>query len=157
MRALGHPQSAERTKALSDAEVELLEAVRIDPRYGDAYLNLAVTRYHQGAFDAALTYAQRAAQLAPMQGAARAIAGNSLFRLNRFAESIEQIRAAIALGFVDDDTYNFLGAGLLQSGDARGAVDASTRALERTPNNAEIARNLQVARRAMNEMSVPSQ
>ncbi len=157
MRALGHPQSAQRTKALADAAAELLEAVRIDPHSGDAYLNLAVTRYHQGDYAGALTYTLDASREAPMLGAPHAVAGNALFRMQRFPESIEQIRTAISLGFIDDDTFNFLGAALLQTGDYRGAVDAFSRGVERTPNNAELQRNLQVARSALaNEMSVPS-
>jgi tetratricopeptide (TPR) repeat protein len=153
MRALASPPSADRGAALAQAASHLQEAVRIDPIDADALLNLAVTRYQLGQYPDALELGRAAYTRAPQLGAAHAVAGSALFRMQRFSESVQENRAALAQGYIADDTWNFVGAALLQTGDYAGAVDAFTRASERVPQDQEIRRNLETARRALAQPS----
>ncbi len=68
--------------------------------------------------------------------------GNALHALGRMEHAAQAIRAAIAAGSRDADTYNLLGVVLFQSGDVKAASESFERALVLDPGHGDARANL---------------
>src|SRR5262245_8343771 len=76
----------------AEAEKRFREAIRIDPAFTQAYLNLAQTLAAQGRFPEAEPVAQDAARLAPAQSSALTTLAMIQVRLGRSGEAIANFR-----------------------------------------------------------------
>jgi len=78
------------------AERRHRQAIDIDPRFPDAWVNLAVELQNQGRPDEAFRVARAAVELAPWLPRARVNLALGLAERERYDEAVEQLEAAVA-------------------------------------------------------------
>jgi Flp pilus assembly protein TadD len=108
---------------LREAEAELLEAVRLSPRYAWAHAQLAVLLDLEEKPDEALAHHERAVALEPDNPGWLNNRAFSRFAREQTAEAIADYRQAVRLAPGDARIRNNLGFALARSGDFRGAAE----------------------------------
>jgi tetratricopeptide (TPR) repeat protein len=107
-------------KRQDDAKTEFSRAIALDPKMAAAQLNLGLVLIDSDPGAAAEAFLH-AAELQPTESRPRFLAGFSLEHAGKFAEAIEQYRAAQGLSPKDYEVHFALGRVLLRTGDAPGA------------------------------------
>lgn len=119
----------------AEAEADLLQAVRADPKHAGAHGAVAILYDLQGRADAALEHHRRAAALAPRDPALLNNLAFSLLVHGRPKEAIEGFREALRLSPTDARIRNNLGLAYAAAGDLTQA--AAQFALGGTPAQAK--------------------
>jgi tetratricopeptide (TPR) repeat protein len=125
-----------------DASVEFRNAVRLDPRFVDAYYQLAqadlAQRDWQGAYDSL----QRAIELDPSRLDARLDRGRLYLAARQFDKAEEEARAILLDDPKNAGAYQLLGASLMGQQKADSAVEAFTKVTELLPSDTSSYVNL---------------
>lgn len=110
-------------------------AVQKDPKFGEAYKNLALAYCDSGRVDQALEPAKKAVELSPDFAKARYVLGKVFFRMERFDDALKQLREAIRLNPKYDKAYFLTGESydLLNKPDE--ALTALDEAIRLVPNS----------------------
>src|SRR5689334_6946710 len=101
-------------------------ATQKDPKFGEAYKNLALAYCDSGRVNEALEPAKKAVELSPDFPKARYVLGKVFFRMELFDDAIKQLREAIRLNPKYDKAYFLLG----QSYDLLNKPDEALTALD---------------------------
>ena len=109
-------------KRWEEAKAEFSRAIALDPKMAPAYLNLGLVLMDTNPEEAAQAFLQTA-DLQPTESRPRFLAGLALEHSGKFAEAIEQYRAALAISPKDYDCHFALGRVLLRTSDAVGAEE----------------------------------
>jgi tetratricopeptide (TPR) repeat protein/tRNA A-37 threonylcarbamoyl transferase component Bud32 len=130
---------------LNEAEANARKAVELDSQLPAAYVTLGWVHDATGKYDLALQEFQQALHLEPLNGLAMAGLARSYNRSGRIADAEATYQRAIALRNNDWDAYN----NYAQFSQARGkyaqAITQYQKALQLTPDNAQVLANLGAA------------
>jgi protein O-GlcNAc transferase len=118
---------------LAEAERACQEALRIDPRNGDAQHFLGVIAFQRGAYDVAEKLISQAIAWHPANAPAHNNLGNALLQLGRARDAVASYRQAIALQPAYLDAHANLCTTLTQIGELDEAVAAYRAALALAP------------------------
>jgi Flp pilus assembly protein TadD len=122
--SLGYVLLNERREDQSaEAIKEFQAAIDANPRYVDAFCNLAVALLRQRRLDDAETAARRACELDPLDARACHNLGNVLYVQGRLADAAEVLRQAADLAPGSALVHNDLGKVLLDAGRLDEAID----------------------------------
>jgi TolB-like protein/Tfp pilus assembly protein PilF len=88
-----------------DAEVEFLQAIRINPKYAGAYLDYSINLYVLKRFDEALEIARKGAELDPLSTLGTSAVGDVLKHMRRYDEAKEAFKKALAMDPGNDSTH----------------------------------------------------
>jgi tetratricopeptide (TPR) repeat protein len=131
--------NAEKAKTFYEA------AIKIDPRYAQAYNNLGLLLLDQNALDEALDNFQSAIKLSPNLEEAHNNAGVTLIKKNCHASAKNFFESAIAINKNFFEAYNGLGIVYKHNKDYETAITQFRIAFNLQPNYHEAARNLALA------------
>lgn len=110
------------------------------PPTGEGNFYLGYRAYHEGRFEEAIAYYQRAVEINPDFALAWGHLGATQYRLKRFAEAEESLRRAIQVDEKYANAYYNLALVLDQLGKRREALRSCRRAVELDPNDFQAAR-----------------
>jgi Flp pilus assembly protein TadD len=124
-----------REGKLSEASAHFNEAIRISPRFADAYLNLGETFLNTGEIDKSIVYITKAIDLRQNYAAAYLDLGAAMFRKGRSDDALGNFNRALAIDpYLADGSYN-KGIVLSKAGNADEAIECFTIALKINPDN----------------------
>jgi len=118
-----------------DAIVELEHAVRLNPKFTEAHLNLGNALAEQGRLADALSHLTTAIQLEPSLVEAQIGSGNALLKQNKAGEAAPHFRKAIQLKPGLAQAHTGLGSALAMQGFLDGAVVEYREALRLDPQS----------------------
>lgn len=133
---------------LTEAVDQYRQALRIDPKYGDAYYNAGRALRKLGNVPAAVGFLAQAVQLAPHDFAARRDFASVLFQAGLMPAAIEQFEEALRLRPDDPgapEIRNNLGMALCATGRVPEGIAQFRAALRANPHLALARRNLAIA------------
>ncbi|MCP4264620.1 MAG: tetratricopeptide repeat protein, partial [Candidatus Brocadiaceae bacterium] len=130
---------------LVEAEVQVREALRLQPNYPDAQNVLGVVLQEQNRLDEARQCFQLALQTSPQHAQLRLNYANLLSALHEFDAAIEEYKKALAMRPDHLKTLLNAGATLVEAKRSRPAIQLLERALQLDSNNADIRFNLGIA------------
>ncbi|MEQ8403579.1 MAG: tetratricopeptide repeat protein [Oceanicaulis sp.] len=143
--ALAHQAMAlclERLGRLSSALGFYQRAYDLDPRNADLYLNLGMLAWKLDMLDTAETFLRLHTKMAPHSMAGTSNLAGLLRDQQKYADSIEILRAAIYANPDSPDLWNSLGTTLLESGDLHQAATFYQEALRLNPDFDRAHHNL---------------
>jgi Flp pilus assembly protein TadD len=135
-------QAAGRT---SDAEQAYRRAIRVDPKYPQAWNNLANLLAGSGHPAEAINTYQQALQHTPWDSQIYVNLGLTLFDNGRLAEAQRALAAAVKANPMDDDAHANFGALLLALGQIKQARTELETALAINPDHGKARKNLAIA------------
>jgi len=124
------------------AEIQFRNALKIDPRFADAYLQLSKAAIATARWQDAFGNLQRAVQLDPGLTEARLTIGRLYLSAHQFDQAEEQAQAILQRDPSNVEAYQLLGAVYLSSGREDEARDAFARSIKLAPNDASGYINL---------------
>jgi protein kinase/serine/threonine-protein kinase len=131
------------TEARLNAQIDLLrQAVAIDPRFAEAYAEMANSYYALGAYGdltalpRGLDAAHRAIEIDPQMGFAREALALNLQQMGRLQEALSEYRRAIALAPSHTAILNDMSFGEVTAGRFDEALAHARRAMDLVPNTA---------------------
>ena len=127
---------------LSEAMIQLVQAVRLKPDDPDAHSNLGIVLGQSGHLPEAIGEFDEALRLKPDLAPAHDNLGIALRRSGRVSEAIEQIKESLRLDPHLAGAHNNLGIALSQAGRLHEAGEQFEQALRDDPNNAAARDNL---------------
>jgi len=130
----------EQLGQLEEAQRAFASAVKAEPSFAEAHNGLGVAMLRAGRAAEAAASFDRALALDPRSAETRLNFANALRRLGREALAAQHYREAAALAAGRDDLLRIATLGILDSGDAQGAIPLLRDLLSRTPGDA-IARS----------------
>jgi len=130
---------------LDEAQNAYGEALRLDPKYVKASVNMALVFLSQSKLDESRKYYERALELEPQNGEVRSGYAYILERLGRIDEARGQYEQAVRLSPTSARLLYTYGAFLDKRGELDGAIAQYRRALEVNPNLADAHSELATA------------
>jgi len=130
---------------LEAARAEAVKAVESGPTSATAQRFLASASNDAGRTDEALSHAQRAVALDPMDGACHLQLGMILVRQNQVEPAIAEMLRALELEPENVSAYNLLQAGLSKTGRGDEAIRVALEGLAVDPHDAELHHALGVS------------
>jgi tetratricopeptide (TPR) repeat protein len=146
-------QSLHRQRRLTEAELHLHDALRLNPNYPGAHNGLGNIFRDQSRLEEALGCYQTALALRPDLPEFHNNLGNALRELNRLHEAEAAYREALRLRPDYADTWSNLGNLLIERNANREAIQAYRRALELVPDDAETHWNISFSLLQAGELS----
>jgi len=122
----------------NDAISGFLEAIRINPGYSSAHLNLGKILAGQGRTVEALTELHKAVKLAPADADARRSLGNLLFAEGQTDEAVKQFEEAVHFQTNIPESWQALAGLLLKNGQTQAALSELQAAVQAMPSNPYI-------------------
>ena len=129
----------------ADAQAQLEEALRRNPRYAEAHSNLGLVLQAQGFLNNGLEHLRTAVQLKPKDDAVHFNLGGGLLAVGQPDAAIREFRAAIALNPENAGAHFNLGVILGPRNQLNEAIVHLQRAVEINPLNGDAYHNLAVA------------
>ncbi len=123
----------ENQKKYSKAIDDFKKAIRLNPRYVDAYIELAYVYYLQERFDLQLEVLERAVKLAPNNAEAWASLGGAYEDLERYDDAIKAYIEAVSLDRRDKNSIHELGILYLAHGEKKLALEQIKKLTELDP------------------------
>ncbi len=127
---------------LDEAEANARKAIELDSQLPASYITLGWVHDQTGKHDLALQEFQQALRLDPLNGLAMAGLARSYRRSGRIADAEATYQRAIALRSNDWDAYNNYAQFLNVQGRSTEAITQFKKALQLTPDNAQVLANL---------------
>lgn len=140
-RAVQDPERVDRT-LLDEAVALLEEAVRLAPRYADAFYNLGNIRQRQGDTSAAVKLLNTALSINPTHGKSLNTLGVILLEEGQIEEGIARLNESLRSQPDNTDALYNLAAVQARHGDPAAAVAAYRRLLALSPQDIEAHRDL---------------
>lgn len=123
---------------LFEATAHFNEAIRISPRFADAYLNLGNAFLKTGEIDRSIVFINKAIDLRPKFASAFLDLGVAMFRKGRFDDALDNFNRALAIDpFLGDGNYN-KGVVLSKTGKSDEAIECFSTALKINPDNPDF-------------------
>ena len=122
------------------AEQELQRAIELDPQYAEAYQVYAWNLVYRGRYAEALETIQKAVNLEPNSARIRTVMAMILIKARQFDRAVRVSREAVQIDPGYARGYEALGRAALLNGDAEGAIQAISRAVELNANGEPKAR-----------------
>jgi len=120
---------------LNEASAHFSEAIRIAPRFPDAYVNLGEVLLKTGDIDKSVGLLAKAIELRPNNAIAYLDLGTAMFRKGRVGDALNDFDRALAINpGLGDGNYN-KGVVLSKAGRSNEAIEAFTAALDIDPSN----------------------
>ncbi len=123
-------------------EASYLNAIRIDPRFVPARINLAEFYFQSGRVNEAAPILEEGVNLQPNDGYAHEALGRFLIRTKQYGPGMERIARAVELLPERGDLRYFLGIGLNQTASYQEALPQLKKAVELEPSNVEYLMGL---------------
>jgi Tfp pilus assembly protein PilF len=129
----------------ADAQAQLEEALRLDPRDAEAHSNLGVVLQAQGRLADGMSHLRTAVQLKPKDDRVRFNLGNGLTAVGQPEAAMREFRSAIALNPENADAHHNLALILGPRRQLDEAIAHLRRVVELDPRNGDAYRNLALA------------
>ena len=140
--ARGLSRQSNKAAAIED----YTQAIRLNPKYSDAYLRRAIVRYEQGDKQGAITDYNEAIRLNPNTAIAYYNRGVALYNLRKYQEAIADFTQYINFDPNDISAYYARGASFRQLRDGRGTLADFDQIVRLAPNNPKAYFNRALAR-----------
>jgi tetratricopeptide (TPR) repeat protein len=127
------------------ARLQLDDAIKLDPAFAPAQLELGRAWLVEGKPDLALKALDKAVAHAPNDAEVHTSRGVALVALGKLSESIEALQKGASLAPNDADRHSNLGVALLAAGRVDDAVSAFERAVTLAPDDSHIRNDLGAA------------
>lgn len=144
-----HPQTMSlmgesyiKAGALSEAQVALTTALKLDPNRSEVLNNLGVVYKETGQLDKAIDYFNKALSINPWYSAASNNIAVVLEKKGQLAPAIEQYRKTLAIDPGNASFHNALGGALFRAGRVDEAARQFAQALRLDPKSAQASVNL---------------
>ena len=131
-----------------EAERHYRAALRLDPRYVNAHVNLAAILMSEGRSDEALPHLLAAVKCQPDHPFAHTNLGSILAEQNRLPEAERRFKRAIEVNPEDDVAHDYLGIVLARQGKIEEALEHFSEAVRLQPGNESYWNNYNRARAA---------
>jgi tetratricopeptide (TPR) repeat protein len=131
-----------KQKHYGDAVVEFRNAIRLDPRFADAYYQLAQAELAQQNWTGAYKDLQKAIELDPAQLDARLTRGRLFLAARQFDKAEEDANAVVLQDPRSAAAYELLGYTLGSQQKLKTALEAFSKVAELQPNDAHSYRNI---------------
>jgi Tfp pilus assembly protein PilF len=118
------------------------EAMKINPGFVDAPINVAIALANKGKMDEAIGYFSEALKINPDSDKAHINMGVALEKLGRTADAIHHYSEALRINPEFDEAHNNLGVALASQEKFDEAIDHYFEALRINPRSAEVHNNL---------------
>jgi Flp pilus assembly protein TadD len=118
------------------------EAMKINPGFVDAPINVAIALANKGKMDEAIGYFSEALKINPDSDKAHINLGVALEKLGRTADAIHHYSEALRINPEFDEAHNNLGVALASQEKFDEAIDHYFEALRINPRSAEVHNNL---------------
>lgn len=128
-----------------DAQAQLLEALRLDPRDAEAHSNLGTVLQAEGRLSEAIPHLREAVRLKPGDDRVHFNLGNGLLAAGQVEDAIAEFRAALSLNAENADAHFNLAMILGPRNQVDEAIDHLRRVVDIDPRRADAHRNLSVA------------
>ncbi len=116
------------------ARHHLLRALKYDPQFVPALVNMAITERMMGNLEDARDYAEQARKIAPNDAAVSLLLGNILMQDQKLDEASEMYRQALEEAPADAYLAYNLGISLVRQGKLEEAIMAFSRVIDKEPN-----------------------
>jgi tetratricopeptide (TPR) repeat protein len=153
--ALTHTSQASKYLALKDfgrARAELQSAIRIDPKYGEAYEMLGEVELQSGNTTGAISAFLQAVKLQPKSFSAHYGLAMAFLRNNDVKDGLRELKAAVSLRPSDINANYNLGILLLDQNQPAEAIEHLRKAQTPSENRPDLAYNLVRAELAANRL-----
>lgn len=137
-----------------EAEIELQNAIKIDPNYVDAHYQLAQCYKKQDAWTGVFTELNRVVALSPQNWNAQLELGNLLLAARQFPQAAGHAKLVVQAQPQNVDAHTLLAKALAAGGDAKGASDEMQKVIALAPNQSSTYLSLamvQFEAKQMNE------
>lgn len=122
----------------AEATQAYTQAIRLNPKLGEAHYNLGVLQYEQKQYDAALKSLQQAVALGTPDSGEYLYLGSTLRFLNRLAEAETHLRKSLQLNPKNGEVYLELGRAFYFDKKYPEALTELRKSAELLPNNADV-------------------
>ena len=141
--AFNHLARAKYQKGKADeALLSFQQAVKINPEYADAHINLANLLLQRGQVDEAVSHLQRALEINPTYALAHNNLGNILQKQGQVDDAILHFQKALQVDPAYGMAHYNLGNALAQKGNAAEAISHFEKALQIQPDDSAAQNNL---------------
>jgi Flp pilus assembly protein TadD len=135
----------------ADSQIEFEKAIELDANFGEAYSNLAVLLWEDGALDEALDKMNRAAELSPQSPDVVYNIGMIYAQLGQGNRAMEMLQHYLTLSPNDLYAKTYLAVLLLENGKEQDGVTQLEEVLSADPEHAEALRVLGDLQAAVDE------
>jgi tetratricopeptide (TPR) repeat protein len=129
---------AMRAGNLNAAADDFLQAVKLDPSFAEAYLNLGLVRVQQARYEDAVVTLRRGVAIKPKLRGANLFLGIALYRQDQFEQAIAALKRAAQMEPSNAQVFMWLGIAELGKGDALAASYSLDKAAQLKPGDVDI-------------------
>ncbi len=125
-----------------EAEIELQNAIKIDPEYSAAHYQLAQCYMKQEIWAGVFIELNRVVSLSPKNWEAQLELGNMLLAAHRFSMAADRAKLVLQAEPQNVDAHTLLAKALVSQGDSKGALDQMGKVVQIAPNQSSTYLNM---------------